>query len=103
MFRDQLNWRRLVAALGIGVAAEAVLFGGYFMRGGGEKVPALWTAFTSTQEPGWHLMKWLTDTMRPGIEEQIGYVYVIPLVQWLVYTVLTYLALSLRARRRSAT
>jgi len=37
--------------------------------------------------------------MRPGFEEQMGYIYLVPVIQWLVYAAIIYVLLWYRERR----
>jgi hypothetical protein len=88
--------RRLAAALGIGLVAEGLMIVVYLHLAGNASLSRWWTAFTLTQEPAWHLVKWWVDVMRPGFEEQMGYIYFVPLIQWLVYATVIYAVLSYR-------
>jgi len=88
--------RRLAAALGIGLVAEGLMIVVYLHLAGNASLSRWWTAFTLTQEPAWHLVKWWVDVMRPGFEEQMGYIYLVPLIQWLVYATVIYAVLSYR-------
>lgn len=97
----RFSWRRLGASIAIGFVIEAALvyleFSGVWNRS-----PLwLWGLFRATQEPGTVLIVLLVDTIRPGFEEQMGYIYLIPLVQWVVYCVIIYLlSLWFSGRRR---
>jgi hypothetical protein len=95
--------RRLAMALGFGLAAESLMVAVYFLLAGkASSGPGWWwTAFTLTQEPGWHLVKWWVDVVRPGFEAQVAYLYVIPIVQWLVYAGVIYALLWYRKHRPS--
>ena len=91
--------RRLATALGIGLVAEALMIVVYLQLAGNASLSRWWTAFTLTQEPAWHLVKWWVDVMRPGFEEQMGYIYLVPVIQWLVYAAIIYVLLWYRERR----
>ena len=91
--------RRLAAALGLGLAAEALMIVVYLHLAGNASLSRWWTAFTLTQEPAWHLVKWLVDVTHPGFEEQMGYIYFVPLIQWLLYAAVIYALLWYREHR----
>lgn len=91
--------RRLSAALGFGLVAEVLMVVVYLHLAGKASLSPWWTAFTLTQEPAWHLVKWWVDVTRPGFEEQMGYIYVVPLIQWLVYAAVIYAFLWYRKHR----
>ena len=94
----QSRLRRLSAAAGLGIAAEAVLFVGglvissHLLDPWGERI------FAVTQEPAYHLVGWLAQRQHPGFEEQIGFFLLIPVVQCILWTVLCYFLLSRRVR-----
>jgi len=95
--------RRLAAALGIGLIAEALMTVVYFQLQGNASLSRWWTPFTLTQEPAWHLVKWWVDVARPGFEEQMGYIFFVPVIQSLVYAAVIYALLWYRERRLSPT
>ena len=92
--------RRFVAALGTGLLAEALMFFVY-LHFDNAQLSLWWTLFTLTQEPALHLVKWWVDVMQPGFEEQMGYIFLVPIIQWLVYAAVIYALLWYRDRRRS--
>ena len=49
------------------------------------------------QAPGSYFVAMLAKAHHPGFEEQVGYVLLIPLMQWFVYSALVYLLLARRA------
>ncbi len=91
--------RRFAAALGIGLLVEALMVFVYLHHG--NALSRWWTLFTLTQEPGLHLVKWWVDVTRPGFEEQMGYIFFVPVIQWLVYAAVIYVLLGYRERRLS--
>ena len=92
--------RRFATALGGGLLAEALMFFVYLHYGNGP-LASWWTLFTLTQEPGLHLVKWAVDILRPGFEEQMGFIFLVPIIQSLVYGVVIYAFLWYRERRLS--
>ena len=82
--------RRLAVASGIGLAAEGLMIVVYFHLAGNVSLSCWWTPFTFMQEPSWHLVKWWVDITRPGFEEQMGYIYIVPIIQWLFDTAVIY-------------
>lgn len=49
------------------------------------------------QAPGSYIVAMLAKAHHPGFEEQVGYVLLIPLIQWVVYSMLAYVWLARRA------
>ena len=54
------------------------------------------------QAPASYLVPLLAKLQQPGFEEQVGYLLLIPLIQWPVYTVLIYLWLSRSGKKGSS-
>jgi hypothetical protein len=69
----------LAAAIGIGVAAEGLLFVGGLIISSPFRDPWGERIFALTQEPAYHLAGWLAEIQHPGFEEQVGYVILVPL------------------------
>jgi hypothetical protein len=90
--------RRLAAALGIGLAAEVLMLAVYFGIVGGAPSRWWWTLLALTQEPGRHLVEWWVGATRSGFEEESGYIYFVPLIQWLLYAAVVYAILWRRNR-----
>jgi hypothetical protein len=91
--------RRLAAALGIGLIAEALMTVVYLHLQGNASLSRWWTPFTLTQEPAWHLVKWWVDVTRPGFEAQWDIYFLFLLFKWLVYAAVIYALLWYRERR----
>jgi heme/copper-type cytochrome/quinol oxidase subunit 2 len=89
--------RRFAAALGTGLFAEALMVFVYILLGDAQ-LSRWWTLFTLTQEPALHLVKWWVDVTQPGFEEQMGYIFLVPVIQWLVYAAVIYVLLWYRER-----
>jgi hypothetical protein len=90
--------RRLAAALGIGLVAEVLMLTVYFGLATPSTSHWWWIVFALTQEPGRHFVEWWAGVTRPGFEEQTAYIYLVPLIQWLVYAAIVYAALWHRNR-----
>jgi hypothetical protein len=90
--------RRLAAAWGIGLVAEALMLAVYFGLATPSTSHSWWIVFALTQEPGRHFVEWWVDATRPGFEEQTAYIYLVPLIQWLVYAAIVFAVLWRRNR-----
>jgi hypothetical protein len=83
--------RRLAAALGLGLVAEALVIFVYFhLEPGAARFSRV---FVLTQEPAAHLVEWWIHVTQPGHEDRIGYLFLIPFIQWLVYAGVIYAVL----------
>lgn len=93
---------RLAAAIGIALVAEILLFAGAAFID--SKIPQPWGERLAriTQEPGYHLVNWCANVRRPGFEEQAAYAMLIPLIQWMIWSVVFYVLLSRTKRNASA-
>jgi len=49
--------------------------------------------FPGGQEPAAHLVEWWIHVTQPGHEDRIGYLFLIPFIQWLVYAGVIYAVL----------
>jgi len=92
---------RFAAAISIGLAAEILLFIGVVFIA--SKVSQPWgdRLAAVTQEPAYHLVNWLAKVHRPGFEEQAAYAMLIPLIQWMIWSVVFYVLLSRKKRSGS--
>jgi len=90
--------RRLAAAIGIGLLIEALLLFAAVMIS--SALPKPWDDRIAnlTQEPAYHLVNWLSTIWPPGFEGQAGYAMLIPLLQWVIWSVVIFALLS-RAKR----
>lgn len=89
---------RLSAAIGLGIAVEAVLFVGVVVISSPLRDPWAERMFAVTQEPAYHLVDWLAQLHHPGFEEQAAFFLLIPVVQCVVWSALCYYVLSRRVR-----
>jgi hypothetical protein len=98
MAHPRFRFRRLAVAIGFGLLVEAVSVGGATIIS--DKIPAPWgdRIANLTQEPAYQFVNWLADVRHPGFEEQAGYAMLIPLLQWVVWSVVIYVLLLRRKR-----
>jgi len=89
---------RLVAAIGIGLLFEVLLLSAAVMIS--SALPKPWDDRIAnlTQEPAYHLVNWFSTIWPPGFEAQAGYAMLIPLLQWVIWSVVIFALLS-RAKR----
>ena len=93
---------RFASAISIGLACEILLFvGDAFIA---SKVPQPWgeRLAVATQEPAYHLVNWFATAHPPGFEEQAAYAMLIPLIQWMIWSVVFYVLLSRTKHNASA-
>jgi hypothetical protein len=111
----KIRWRTLIAASGIGLVVELLLVRLYlwYLPGAlaaspnGQSNLWLWEAIRLTQQPGLGLVQSWVGIVRPGYAELIGDMFLVPVMQWLVYSTVIYFILerylrkSTRATRES--
>lgn len=98
---EKIRWRTLMAALGIGLVVELLLVRLYlwYLPGAlaapqnGQSNLWLWEAIRLTQQPGLGLVQSWVGVVRPGYGELIGDMFLVPVIQWMVYAAVTYLIL----------
>ena len=103
----KIQWRTLLAALGIGLAIELLLVRLYlwYLPGAlaasknGQTNLWLWEAIRLTQQPGMGLVQSWVGIVRPGYAELIGDMFLVPVIQWLVYAAVIYLILEMYLRK----
>ncbi|HKD83909.1 MAG TPA: hypothetical protein VKB58_04095 [Terriglobales bacterium] len=97
----KFTWRRLGAALGFGLLLEAVLAVALVL--GVNILPdgVSHALGDLLQAPASYVVPLLAKVQQPGFEEQVGYLLLIPLIQWPVYTVILYLWLSRSDQKRN--
>jgi hypothetical protein len=103
----KIRWRTLLAALGIGLVVELLLVRLYlwYLPGAlaasqnGQSNLWLWEAIRLTQQPGLLIMQAWVAIVHPGFEEQVGYIFFVPIIQWLVYGAVIYLILQMYLRK----
>lgn len=113
----KIHWRTLLAALGVGLVVELLLVRLYlwYLPGAlaasqnGQSNLWLWEAIRLTQQPALGLVQSWVGVVRPGYAELIGDMFLVPLMQWLVYSAVIYFILerylrkSVRATREAKT
>jgi hypothetical protein len=105
---EKIRWRTLTAALGIGLVVELLLVRLYlwYLPGAlaapqnGQSNLWLWEAIRLTQQPGLGLVQSWVGVVRPGYGELIGDMFLVPVVQWMVYAAVTYLILLMYLGKR---
>ena len=103
----KIHWRTLIAALGIGLVVELLLVRLYlwYLPGAlaapqnGQTNLWLWESIRLTQQPGVGLVQSWVGVVRPGYTELIGDMFLVPVIQWLVYAAVIYLILELYLRK----
>jgi hypothetical protein len=103
----KIHWRTLIAALGIGLVIELLLVRLYlwYLPGAlaapqnGHTNLWLWEAIRLTQQPGLGLVQSWVRVVRPEYAELIGDMFLVPVIQWLVYAVVIYLILEMYLRK----
>lgn len=102
----EIHWRTSIAALGIGLVVELLLVRLYlwYLPGAlaapqnGQTNLWLWETIRLTQQPGLGLVQFWVGVVRPGYAELIGDMFVVPVIQWLVYAAVIYLILEMYLR-----
>jgi hypothetical protein len=103
----KIHWRTLTAALGIALVVELLLVRLYlwYLPGAlaapenGRTNLWLWEAIRVTQQPGLGLLQAWVGAVRLGYAELLGDMFLVPIIQWLVYGAVIYLILQKYLRR----
>jgi hypothetical protein len=103
----KIHWRTLIAALGIGLVVELLLVRLYLWYLPGALAASqngrtnlwLWEAIRLTQQPGLGLVQSWVGVVRPGYAELIGDMFLVPVIQWVVYAGVIYLILEMYLRK----
>lgn len=91
MSSAKFTWRRLGAALGLGLAIEILLLPAAILIG--SETVGDWM-----QAPASILVRELARLTHPGFEEQVAYVLLIPLLQWIFYSTVVFIVLVRRVK-----
>jgi hypothetical protein len=59
----------------------------------------LWETLRLTQQPGLGLVQSWVGIVRPGYAELIGDMFLVPIIQWLLYAAVIYLILKMYLRK----
>jgi hypothetical protein len=103
----RIHWRTLIAALGIGLVVELLLVRLYlwYLPGAlaasqnGQSNLWLWEAIRLTQQPALGLVQSWVGIARPGSAELIGDMFLVPVIQCLVYGAIIYFILERYLRK----
>jgi hypothetical protein len=103
----KIHWRTLLAALGIGLVVELLLVRLYlwYLPGAlaasqnGQANLWLWEAIRLTQQPALGLVQSWVGIARPGYAELIGDMFLVPVMQCLVYSAVIYFILERYLRK----
>jgi hypothetical protein len=103
----KIRWRTLLASLGIGLVVELLLVRLYlwYLPGAlaasqnGHSNLWLWEAIRLTQQPSLGVMQSWIGVVRPGYVELIGDMFLVPVMQWLVYSAVIYFILERYLRK----
>ena len=103
----KIHWRTLLAALGIGLVIELLLVRLYlwYLPGtlagskNGQANLWLWEVLRLTQQPSLGLVQSWVGIVRPGYAELIGEMFLVPVIQWLLYGAVIYLILEKYLRK----
>lgn len=103
----KIRWRTLFAALGIGLVVELLLVRLYlwYLPGAlaasqnGKSNLWLWEVIRLTQQPGLVLVQSWIRVARPGYAELIGDMFLVPVIQCLVYGAIIYFILERYLRK----
>jgi len=92
----KFRWRRLAAALGIGLGVEVLAICVVSF------LPSRWADAIGELplESASYLVTLLAKTEHSGFESQVGYFFLAVVLQWLIYSVVVYLFLAIARRKR---
>src|ERR1700722_8286261 len=92
----KFRWRRLAAALGIGLGIEvleAICVVSF--------LPQRWVDWTGNLPlyPASYLVTWLAKSQHPSLERQVGYFVLAVVLQWLIYSSVVFLLLAISRKK----
>ena len=98
----KFRWRRLAAALGIGLGVEVLLFFALIVTA--NFLPPKWADVIGEWplQPASYLVTLLAKVEHPGFEDQVGYFMLAVVLQWLMYSAVVYLLLAISRKRDAA-
>jgi hypothetical protein len=96
----KFRWRTLAAALGIGLGVEFFVFLVLIVTT--NFLPPRWADVIGEWplEPASYLVTLLARAGHSGFEDQVGYLFLAVVLQWLIYSAVVYLLLALRGKQR---
>ena len=98
----KFRWRRLAAALGIGLRVEGLVFLAFIVTA--KFLPPQWADVIGEWplQPASYLVTLLAKAEHSGFEGQVGYFLLAVVLQWLIYSAVVYLLLAIRRKRDTA-
>jgi hypothetical protein len=97
----KLRWRRLAAALGIGLGVEVLIFFAFIVTA--NFLPPQWADVIGEWplQPASYFVTLLANAEHPGFEGQVGYFFLAVVLQWLIYSAVVYLLLAISRKKRN--
>ena len=95
----KFSWRRLGAAFALALLLEALLLVAMIALVNTLPDKLADPIGNLLQAPASYLVPLLARVQRPGFEEQVGYVLLIPVIQWLAYAPIIYVWLARRKQK----
>ena len=96
MQRTKFTWRRLAAALGIGLGIEilAICVANF--------LPPRWGGLIGDLplQPAEYSVRLLPNAAHSGFEGQVGYLFLVMVVQWVIYSAVVYLWLAVSRKKQ---
>src|SRR5579864_5573694 len=96
----RFRWRRLGAALALGLLLETLLLAAMIAAVNTLPHQLSGPIGDLLQAPASYLIPLLAKIQPPGFEEQVGYVLLIPVMQWFVFSVVIYVWLAMSHKKR---
>jgi hypothetical protein len=98
----KFRWRRLAAALGIGLGVEGLVFLAFIVTA--KFLPPQWADVIGEWplQPASYLVTLLANAEHSGFEGQVGYFLLAVVLEWLIYSAVVYLLLAIRRKRDTA-
>jgi hypothetical protein len=98
----KFRWRRLAAALGIGLGVEVLVFFALIVTA--KFLPPQWADVIGEWplQPASYLVTLLARAEHSGFEGQVGYFLLAVVLQWLIYSAVVSLLLAISRKRRDS-
>ena len=96
----KFKWRRLAAALGIGLGVEVLIFFAVIVTA--KFLPPQWADVIGEWplQPASYFVTLLAKAEHPGFEGQVGYLFLAVVLQWLICSAVVYLLLAIFRKKR---